>query len=349
MPRFFGIGRSKSPAKYDNNKVKLSVPDLLTSGNGNSVFRSSSSKYMAIPRNPSAQQTTSRPEINCPSLLDFQPEEIISGSSNLETPPPYSPSPPQYATITSSSTQRRSNDDSAYEFLREFDTIFVVDDSSSMRGRRWKEAEEAIAAIAPICTQYDPDGIDIYFLNHRNNNSSALGSYDNITTASGVQRIFKSVHPAGATPFGRRLHQILEPYMTRVEAMAAATDEGGNLTNLLTAVRPLNIIAITDGEFTDDAESIIVRTAKRLDSGKCKAVPWQVGIQFFQVGNDQAAREYLEELDDELASKVRDDNLRDIVDTVPWRQENGQKLSGDGILKVVLGAVHKKYDKRKAY
>jgi hypothetical protein len=220
-----------------------------------------------------------------------------------------------------------------------------------MRGRRWKEAEEAIAAIAPICTQYDPDGIDIYFLNHRNRDNvrSTLGAYNNITTAYEVQRIFNSVHPAGATPYGRRLHQILEPYMTRVEAMAAATDGDGNLTAPWMAVRPLNIIAITDGEFTDDAESIIVRTAKRLDSDRCKAVPWQVGIQFFQVGNDQAAREYLEELDDELANKVRDDNLRDIVDTVPWRQENGQSLNGNGILKVVLGAVHKKYDKRKAY
>jgi len=340
MPRLFGIGRSKSPAKYDN---KSSIPDLLTSGNGNSVFRSTSPKYRIIP----SQQ---RPETTCPSLLDYQPEEISSGRSTFGTaPPPYSAAPPQYATIAPLPAQRGSNEDSPYEFLKEFDTIFVVDDSSSMRGRRWKEAEQAIAAIAPICTQYDPDGIDIYFLNHRNNNRSTLGAYNNVTTPSEVQRIFNSVHPAGATPFGRRFHQILEPYMTRVEAMAAATDGDGNLTNPWVAVRPLNIIAITDGEFTDDAESIIVRTAKRLDSDKCNAVPWQVGIQFFQVGDDQSAREYLEELDDELANKVRDDNLRDIVDTVPWRQENGQRLSGDGILKVVLGAVHKKYDKRKAY
>lgn len=51
-----------------------------------------------------------------------------------------------------------ANGDSLYAFLREFDTIFVVDDSSSMLGQRWREAE---AAMAPICTQYDQDGIDI--------------------------------------------------------------------------------------------------------------------------------------------------------------------------------------------
>jgi hypothetical protein len=43
-----------------------------------------------------------------------------------------------------------------------------------------------------------------------------------------------------------------------------------------------------------------VRAAKRLDA--CNAEPWQVGIQFFQVGNEPEAAEELRELDDGLAS-----------------------------------------------
>ncbi|KAJ9245263.1 hypothetical protein DTO169E5_1130 [Paecilomyces variotii] len=270
--------------------------------------------------------------------------------SDLWTPPPYSevlPAGTKFPAMNHLSANNGISADSPYAFLKEFDTIFVVDDSSSMTGWRWQEAEQAISAIAPVCTQFDPDGIDIYFLNHRNaRDRSHGGAYLNVKTAEGVRNIFHSVAPCGPTPYGKRLLQILQPYLVRVEKMAAATDDVGALRDPALAVRPLNIIAITDGEFTDDAESVIVDAAKRLD--RCRAVPWQVGIQFFQIGNDEAARRYLEELDDELEHKVQNENIRDIVDTVPWRGDRGQSLSGEGILKVVIGAVHKKYDKRKA-
>ncbi|GFF46726.1 hypothetical protein IFM51744_06391 [Aspergillus udagawae] len=273
-------------------------------------------------------------------------------TSNVDvwSPPPYTPQAPAPAAHTPGSTASFTSGagDTPYAFLREFDTIFVVDDSSSMLGARWKEAEEALAAIAPICTRYDQDGIDIYFLNHRREaTATSTGAYHNITTAADVQEIFNSVRPRGPTPYGKRLLQILTAYLRRVEKMAAATDEDGNLRDPARFVKPLNIIAITDGVFTDDAESVIVDVAKRLDA--CRAVPWQVGIQFFQIGDDEGARRYLEDLDDELGHMAQEDNLRDIVDTVPWRGSRGQTLSAEGILKCTMGAVHKKYDKRKAF
>ncbi|RHZ59022.1 uncharacterized protein CDV56_103402 [Aspergillus thermomutatus] len=277
-------------------------------------------------------------------------------TSNLDvwSPPPYTQQAPAPAPVTltpgSTASFTSSTGDSPYAFLREFDTIFVVDDSSSMLGSRWKEAEEALAAIAPICTRYDQDGIDIYFLNHRRDaTATSTGAYHNITTAADVQEIFNSVRPRGPTPYGKRLLQILNPYLRRVEKMAAATDEDGNLRDPAKFVKPLNIIAITDGVFTDDAESVIVDVAKRLDGPRCRAVPWQVGIQFFQIGDDEGARRYLEDLDDDLGKMAKEDNLRDIVDTVPWRGHRGQTLNAEGILKCTMGAVHKKYDKRKAF
>lgn len=72
-------------------------------------------------------------------------------------------------------------------------------------------------------------------------------------------------------------------------------------------------------------------------------MPWQVGIQLFQIGNDRAATQHLQELDDDLEKRVRGENLRDIVDTVPWKGEAGHTLTADGILNCVLDAVHK-YD-----
>lgn len=299
--------------------------------------------HCSSPCQPNPWTTTTVPE-----------ETEKSQAQPLGAPPPYSQHAPAEQTQPASGAG-----DSPYAFLRDFDTVFLVDDSSSMAGSRWREAGSAIASIAPICTQYDGDGIDIYFLNHRRQctssccsssfSSSATGAYENVTTAAEVQAIFDSVSPCGATPVGKRLHQILKPYLRSVERMAAATDGEGNLANPTLFVKPLNIIVITDGVFTDDAESVIVDAAKRLDGPRCNAVPWQVGIQFFQIGQDEAARQHLQELDDELGKINRDQKLRDMVDTVPWRGRRGESLTADGIIKVVLGAIHKKYDKRDAF
>ena len=267
-----------------------------------------------------------------------------SKSSSQDGPNPWSP--PAYTETTTSPPPARpltTTDHSPYAFLAEFDTVFIVDDSSSMTGSRWKEAEEAIATIAPICTHHDQDGIDIYFLNHRRSTLNGAGGgggggYTNITTADDVREIFHSVHPHGLTPFGSRLHDLLRPYLRRVEADPQQR-----------VVKPLNIIAITDGEFTDDAESVLVDAARRLDA--CAAVPWQVGVQFFQVGDDRAARVYLQALDDDLVRLSKQDRLRDIVDTVPWRRGGrfGRTLNAEGILKCVLGAVNRKYDQREVW
>lgn len=122
----------------------------------------------------------------------------------------------------------------------------------------------------------------------------------------------------------------------------AARNADGSLQDPGLYVKPVNIIVITDGEFTDNAESVIKMVARDLDQPGLRALPWQVGIQFFQIGNDANVRRYLQLLDDELG---RDERMRDIVDTVPWRGRKGQMLDAEGILKCVLGAVNKKYDR----
>ena len=107
----------------------------------------------------------------------------------------------------------------------------------------------------------------------------------------------------------------------------------------------MNIIVITDGVPTDDVESAIILAAKKLD--KLEAPAWQVGIQFFQVGNDISAKAHLKQLDDEL-SEIAGGEIRDMVDTVPFKSSHGAALTGEGILKVVLGAVNRRLDRKKS-
>lgn len=206
-----------------------------------------------------------------------------------------------------------STADDQFAFLKSFDTIFLIDDSGSMAGRSWRETGKALETITPICTERDADGVDIFFLNHPD---SSL--YRNVTTAGTVIEIFQTVRPSGATPTGQRLQKILKPYLRRYEENPDT--------------KPINIIVITDGEPSDDVEAPIIAAAKKLD--KLDAPAWQVGIQFFQVGKEAGAREALKQLDDGLREASGDDELRDIVDTVPFTGDDDAELTGNGIMKV---------------
>ena len=197
-----------------------------------------------------------------------------------------------------------------------------------MAGRSWRETAAALTAITPICTAHDVDGIDISFLN-----APDRPSFHNITSQASISTIFKTIKARGATPTGTRLHQILKPYLLAYEADPDTT-------------KPLNIIVITDGAASDDVESVIIAAAKKLD--RLEAPAWQVGIQFFQVGNEPGAADALKELDDELGVYSHGGtDIRDMVDTVPWNGEvAGGSLSAEAMLKVVLGAVNRRLDRR---
>ncbi|KAI9673746.1 MAG: hypothetical protein M1829_003983 [Trizodia sp. TS-e1964] len=241
------------------------------------------------------------------------PADTLSPSTLLRAP----------STIIPRSSMSHTQDD-PYAFLSTFDTVFLIDDSGSMAGRSWRETSAALRTVTPICTAHDIDGVDIYFLNHPDS-----VEYKNITAPRDIERIFASVRPSGGTPTGTRLNQLLKPYLA---AFALAPE----------TTKPLNIIVITDGVPSDDVESVVIGAARKLDQADAPA--WQVGIQFFQVGNEQGAAEALQELDDGLAEMG---GVRDIVDTVPWKGANGDTLDGEGILKVVLGAVNRRLDRKK--
>lgn len=242
--------------------------------------------------------------------------------------------PPAYTSAPLPTSQNRSVD-SPYAFLQQFDTVFIIDDSGSMAGRSWRETARALAAITPICTEQDADGVDIYFLNHRNPyTADPLGGYKNVTSMSAVEEIFRNVDPGGGTPTGSRLHRLLRPY---IEDVAKAIQQPGRFE----IPKPRNIIVITDGCASDDPEAVIVQAAKRLD--QLNAEPWQIGIQFFQVGHELDAAQELRDLDDALSWKY---GIRDMVDTVPWDGVSGATLSAESIMKVTMGAVNRRLDRK---
>lgn len=282
----------------------------------------------------------------------FQPDKTNTNLGKSEAPPAYtardpSPTPSRLSAI------RATTPEDPYAFLSSFDTIFLIDDSGSMAGRSWREVQSALASITPVCTEHDADGIDLYFLNHRSGPFSggaapaategkASGGYFNVTDVDTVNHIFTSVRPSGMTPTGTRLNHILKAYMRHYEQ--GIKRAGGDPDD--TDVKPINVIVITDGVPSDDPENVLLSVAQKLD--KLEAPPHQVGVQFFQVGNEPGAAEALRVLDDDLSELGG--GVRDMVDTVSFNVRPGGSssvpvLSADGILKTVLGAVVKRLDR----
>ncbi|RPB23764.1 hypothetical protein L211DRAFT_747184, partial [Terfezia boudieri ATCC MYA-4762] len=210
--------------------------------------------------------------------------------------------------------------------LKNFDTIFLIDDSPSMQYEsRWDDTAAALASISEIATKYDSDGIDIHFLNSPEKDATGVRSPEK------VLEIFRSGRPreGGSTPLGSRLDGILRGYLDRY---ARAREK---------LVKPLNVVVLTDGDATDDPESVIVSVARELD--RLNAPLAQVGIQMFQVGGDPEAEEFLRGLDDDLVAVY---GVRDMVDTTPYRGAGEGNFTGEEMLKVLVGAVNRRVDRR---
>lgn len=210
--------------------------------------------------------------------------------------------------------------------LQGYDMVYIVDDSTSMSWVEknsgvvpWGHARDALVTFASICAQWDPDGQDLHFINSPNPVYHA--------TPQQIQQAFDATAPRGGTNMGRRLHQVASRYFAEYQPGVT---------------KPVNVIAITDGEFSDDVGSVVRWIMAQLD--RVNAMPNQFGIQFVQIGADYAARKALIKLDDLLKSK----SGRDIVDTAPWMplKVDGGKFDGKYLVKVVCGAINKRLDEQ---
>jgi hypothetical protein len=305
--------------------------------------------FVSVVSPPPPQQTTPYPP--SPGMLHpgtMPPQSKLAPSSS-----PYNNVTAKMSSLSVNSRssvitrESLSTDSDPYAFLSTFDTVFLIDDSGSMRLKdrgatksRWEQARACIERIAPICTAHDDDGLDIYFINHKSGqpaepaNGKGADGYLHTQHSHEVKEIFSIAAPTGGTLTGRRLRGILQPYVAYLERHSDDLD----------ACKPLNVIVITDGQAQDDVESVIVSTARKLDA--LDAAPYQLGVQFFQVGSDRGATEALRELDDDLQDRA---GVRDIVDTCPMQvgpDGAEMELSGEAILKTVLGAVVKKLDRK---
>ena len=214
--------------------------------------------------------------------INFPQNTVPRTFSNEFHTPQQSYRPPSIASFTSTIPPHDPTVDDDYGSLREIDTVLLIDDSGSMaacdcrsnngaRISRWEETRTALESMLPIVTKRDPDGIDVYFLNHKSSDPGdrsegrAGTGYRNITSVKKVKQLFGQVRPSGVTPTGQRIRDILTPYVKHVDEQ--------NKRGI--AVKKLNILCITDGVATDNLEEDIVEFARKLD--QMGAIARQVG------------------------------------------------------------------------
>jgi len=219
------------------------------------------------------------------------------------------------------SARATTSRDIDYRFLSYFNIYFIIDNSGIMSARSWCEMKEALKIMTSICTQHHVDGIEIYFLNGDDRK--------HITTPAEVETSFACVHPRSGTTVGSKLHSIVGPYLLNLEQRGRD------------AVKPLNIIVISDGNPSDDLESVIVSAARELDELETHA--WQVRIQLCQVGSIPEVRKWHEELGASLVyQNETNKESRNIVATIPWMKT----LDGKAILTSAFGAIERRLNNR---
>jgi uncharacterized protein YegL len=217
--------------------------------------------------------------------------------------------------------ERPKGEENQLTFLKEYDFFVLIDRSGSMRTvedpkekiTRWDIVKEQLNVVVKQAAKLDENGIDVCFF------STDTEWHENIESEKKVNKLFNETGPSGWTNLAKAMNEVFEKHFDRSKAKAK---DGITQKSI--------VIVITDGIPNDGIDEVesqkqviksIVSATKKLsrknffpwidpDTKKTCKKTTEIGIRFFQVGNDPKATEYLQKLDDELSEAKAD-----IVDT----------------------------------
>ena len=206
-----------------------------------------------------------------------------------------SPPPPQMPV----DSEGNVNED-RFSILEGYDTVFLIDDSPSMRGEKWELVQKILYYSTVVAARYDSDGIDVHFMNNIRSNR------DGVKDPKDATRIHHGIDLRGNTPTRDRVSRHLGSYLQKFKDAKYSPDFKG-----------YNLIVLTDGEPNPESEDEddvsdqedakknkaafrlirkrIVEVAKRLDEEEAESA--QVGIQFCRIGNHEDATRFFQYLD----------------------------------------------------
>ncbi|KAL7410773.1 hypothetical protein BDY24DRAFT_398432 [Mrakia frigida] len=276
----------------------------------------------------------------------------VAPSSSVPRPqlPPPSPSPsmsrptfqstylslPRPTPSSSSSPEPVFAENDPLEILTfsSYQTLLLVDDSRSVRLDS-SAALEAISKLVPVVSLLSsPPEIIFARLKGRGATCGTEGEVRELLEAATLK--WNKEQSGSGVGLGRKLGEVLRDHLGRLQREVERDEtremegERGNrrdagfeerlgvredASRRGERIKPLSIIVLTDGTSSNDLESVLVSTTKRLDH--LNAPNGQLGVFFLQLGNDPLARDYLLSLS-KLSTK-HPSLGREIADSTAWR------------------------------
>lgn len=303
--------RSTEPA--ENNRNNTVIYNLIGGFPGNDDVRNRNVHMDNWPGRGSPYQS---------SYIARESEPVFShgpGTSRRDAsqgPNSGDQNPYRQSTLSAKTTEAAIRSDrSPFSRLGLFDTVFIIDDTSSMQGQvdsddkkdwpldKWTALEECLQHIVDIATTYDKDGVDVQFLKEKDM------AQKNIKDSETIFEMLKSIRPRleseehQGTFFHQELIKAIDPVLWKYKAYVDERKRGVPCEH----PKPLNLIVITDGDADDqdEVEDYLTSVAKELD--RLEAPGRHIGIQFVQIGDDKAAAKWLTDLDDGFKERgIRD-------------------------------------------
>ena len=204
--------------------------------------------------------------------------------------------------------------------LRDYEIVFVCDDSKSMTNRigrtgntRWQELCAIVKKLLPITMEYDKNGVDIYFLNREN--------YVKVRNATDVEYAFSET-PSGHTPLVPVLEKIF------VSPMALPEKE-----------KKLLVLVATDGKPTDeDGEEEVDKLEQLLKETRNSNTTY---VSFLLCTDEQECVDYMAQWDRDMVHvDVTDDYDTETEKIRRCQQDpNFPFTYDDYIVKALVGSI----------
>ncbi|WOO83620.1 uncharacterized protein LOC62_05G007140 [Vanrija pseudolonga] len=248
-----------------------------------------------------------------------------SSPSPIQTPPVVAPAAPSPVPIPKresmpglpssllpSPTRAYTLPEDPLSRLADFNTIFLVDDSTAMTPARWEQARQAVTSVVEKVKPHA--AVDIAFLNNETTG-------DGLASTEAVEGLFEAVQPqaqgsSSTTTTGKRIGAMLAAYMTALESNPET--------------KALNLIVLSGWEApTDDIKESLAATARQLDEGGFPVS--RVNVQLVQIGNDLEAVMALMRFEQALGERYTF-----MVDTNTYDPKEG---AGDKTLRILLRRV----------
>ncbi|UJR31198.1 hypothetical protein I4U23_018703 [Adineta vaga] len=212
-----------------------------------------------------------------------------------------------------------------------YEIVFIVDDSGSMNTplgdvsnpydqspRRWDELRQTVSIVVDIASVFDPDGVDVFFLNRE--------PLRHVKSSEELIPIF-AIPPTGPTPIVRILRYVLREKQLEIQE------------------RKLLILIATDGVPTNEHGQQDIKSleyALRYD----RKPPERVPVTIIACTDDNDCIGYLNDWDKKIPNlDVADDYRSERKEILKTQGKEFPFSFGDYVVKVLMGGIDEWFDR----